>query len=347
MGKPKGSKHVSTERKNTILDMHYLGVKQKDIVAYYGMPQSTVSNIIRRGRDNNDASSIEKRGRKRKLSTRSIRALLKYARKNRFKSATEIASEFIESTGLTVSTKTVRRYLHGNGVNNYVAISKPHLSKKNLRARMRWAKKHTQWSNEEWNRTIFSDESSFALRPTSLRKTVWREANQRYHPSNIVPTFKSGYVSLSVWAAFSARGRTPLIKIEGTLKQERYKEILDSELVPFISKHYGNTDSVVFQQDNCGPHKAKSVSSFLYEKGIEVMCWPAQSPDLNPIENAWAYLKRRLRQHRPYPRNVAELFDVMQHEWQLIPDSYFIKLVESMPTRATLVKLNKGASTKY
>ena len=90
--------------------MQYLGVKQKDSVECYEMPQSTVCNIISRGRDNNDASSIEKRGRKRKLSRTSICALLKYARKKRFKSATAIASEFIASTGLTISTKTVRRY---------------------------------------------------------------------------------------------------------------------------------------------------------------------------------------------------------------------------------------------
>ena len=85
-----------------------------------------------------------------------------------------------------------------------------------------------------------------------------------------------------------------LIKIEGTFKQERYKEILDSEFVPLLTKQYGNRDSVVFQRDYCGSHKAESVSTFYIKKGIEVMCWRAQSPDLDPIENSWAYLKRRL-----------------------------------------------------
>ncbi len=46
MGKPKGSKHISAERKRTILDMFCMGVKQKSIVEYYDIPQSTVSNII-------------------------------------------------------------------------------------------------------------------------------------------------------------------------------------------------------------------------------------------------------------------------------------------------------------
>ncbi len=72
-----------------------------------------------------------------------------------------------------------------------------------------------------------------------------------------MPTFKSGFISLSIRAAFSARGRTPLVKIDGTLKQAKYKEILDTELISFIKRNYESIEDVVFQQDNCRPHKAK------------------------------------------------------------------------------------------
>ncbi len=58
------------------------------------------------------------------------------------------------------------------------------------------------------------------LRPNSIRKKVWRDANTRYDAANIADTCKSVYKSLSVRAACSARGCTTLIKIEGTLKQE-------------------------------------------------------------------------------------------------------------------------------
>ena len=54
----------------------------------------------------------------------------------------------------------------------------------------------------------------------------------------ISATFKSGYISLSVWDAFSARGRIPLICINRTFKKEQYKCILESTLVPFASQHY-------------------------------------------------------------------------------------------------------------
>ena len=74
---------------------------------------------------------------------------------------------------------------------------------------------------------------------------------------------------------------------------------------------------------------------------------PAQSPDLNPIENAGALLKSRLCKYYPYPRNITELLDLMRLEWQSIPDSHFINLFRSMPTRAAIVKLKRGGSTKY
>ncbi len=77
------------------------------------------------------------------------------------------------------------------------------------------------------------------------------------------------------------------------------------------------------------------------------MKWPLQSPDLNPIENAWWILKLRLRSRLKYPRSTSELFNTCQEEWMEILDSYFATLASFMPTRVNLVKLNRSKSTKY
>ena len=81
--------------------------------------------------------------------------------------------------------------------------------------------------------------------------------------------------------------------------------------------------------------------------GISIMGWPAQSPDLNPIVNAWASPKRRLRQSTTYPNNPDNLFDVLWEEWNSIPDWYFSNLIRSMCTRVLLFRKLKGGSTKY
>ena len=96
---------------------------------------------------------------------------------------------------------------------------------------------------------------------------------------------------MSVWNAFSSSERTALVMINGDLKKEKYKEILETKLVPLFLENHGSADDVVFQQDNRGPHESKSVSAYLHQEGIEVTRWPAQSLDFNPIERECDFFK--------------------------------------------------------
>ena len=131
------------------------------------------------------------------------------------------------------------------------------------------------------------------------------------------------------------------------MNQEKYKNVLQSHLLHSIHDFHGGFSNFVFQQNNCGAHKAKSVPAYMDATDISLMEWPAQSPDLNPIENAWALLKRRLRQRTSYLTNADNLFDALCEEWNLIPDSYVSNLIRSMSTRVLLVRKLKGRSTKY
>ncbi len=119
------------------------------------------------------------------------------------------------------------------------------------------------------------------------------------------------------------------------------------EYVPFVLKHYGNISSITFQKDNYEPHRAKSVTAYIEARCMNVMKWPARSPDLNPIVNAWSMLKRRLRRRSRFPKNTREFFYYLQEEWMAIPDAYYKTLVRSMATKSNLVKMNRGESTKY
>ena len=94
MGRPKGAEEVPTERKNAILELTAVGVKQKHIVKHYGIPQSTASNIVKRLKDKSGNNEMENRDRKKKLWPRSVRLLLKCAKKCRFESLRFITSEF-------------------------------------------------------------------------------------------------------------------------------------------------------------------------------------------------------------------------------------------------------------
>ena len=68
---------------------------------------------------------------------------------------------------------------------------------------------------------------------------------------------------------------------------------------------------------------------------------------MNPIENLWAEVKRRLHKQHKKPSNVAQLERMVQKIWKAIPNSAIEKLVDSMPDRVNAVIAAEGGPTKY
>ena len=188
-----GAQEIDQGRHNMILDMLDIGVVQVHTANYYVTPKTTVSSIIRGGRVE---KQYETRGRKKKLSSGGTKSLLKVVDELSFKPVSKIASAFNQFSPIPVSKLTVRHGLKDDGIQNYTAVSKLHLSPKRIKANLRWATIHKEWDNNQWNKVVFSDEQSFTVRPTSLKKLTWRKANKKFELRNLVPTFKSGYVAL-------------------------------------------------------------------------------------------------------------------------------------------------------
>ena len=258
-----------------------------------------------------------------------------------------IAAQYRTQNGLKLSKDTIRKCLHSNGVQSYVAAVKPFLSDRHVTARLNWCTARQQWTTEKWSTVAFSDESSFTLRPIKNHSRVWRTFGTRYETENIVPTFKSGNASLCIWGMFSAYGRSPLVRVYGTLNQFKYIDILKNNVLQLKNAHCCRNLEFTYQHDGCGPHRAKKVSKFLEANGVDVLPWPAQSPDLNPIENVWAMMKRQLRMLPKYPTTADALFEELCNIWNRLSDEYFVKLSHSMVNRCNEVINVRGNSCKY
>ena len=83
----------------------------------------------------------------------------------------------------------------------------------------------------------------------------------------------------------------------------------------------------IFQRDNDPKLTAKSTKKWLTENDINVLQWPSQSPDLNPIGNLWRFLKIQIRKR--VPANINNLKIQCQEEWYKIPTNYCKKLIEN------------------
>ncbi len=112
----------------------------------------------------------------------------------------------------------------------------------------------------------------------------------------------------------------------------------------FTDKLYGEAD-FIFQQDLAPAHTAKGTKSWFNDHGVTVLDWPANSPDLNPIENLWGIVKRKMRDTRP--NNADELKATVKETWASIPPQQCHKLITSMPRQIEAVIKAKGAPTKY
>ncbi len=69
-------------------------------------------------------------------------------------------------------------------------------------------------------------------------------------------------------------------------------------MLPSADKLYGVAD-FIFQLDLAPAHTDKGTKSWFNDHGVTVLDWPANSPDLNPIENLWGIVKRKMRYTRP------------------------------------------------
>ena len=176
---------------------------------------------------------------------------------------------------------------------------------------------------------------------------VWRKNGEHFDINYMVPTFKSGYELVNVLGAFSYHVRAPLRQVAGGFTNEQYKEICETVLWLWVRLVYGEIKAIILKKDNCGPHRAIAIRNYMAELQVARMKWPAQSPDLNPIENAWGHMKNYFRKQLRYPKNKEECYSSVQKLWSELPLSYIQNLVGSMAHRIQEVIDKNGGPTKY
>ncbi|GFW64907.1 transposable element Tc1 transposase [Trichonephila clavipes] len=161
-----------------------------------------------------------------------------------------------------------------------------------------------------------------------------------------------------IWAAecnkliFSYESRICLQYHEGRIRVWRHcgERMLNSCV---MHRHNSRAPGIMgsatamFQQNNARPHVERIVQRFFVNHQIELLPWPACSPELSPIENMWSMVAQRLTQITPPVAPLDKLWQRVEAAWSSVPQEHIQSVFESMPRRVAAVISNNGGCSGY
>jgi hypothetical protein len=200
---------------------------------------------------------------------------------------------------------------------------------------------------ENWRRVIFSDESKFNLFGSDGLQYCWRRRGEGLDPCYTKKKVKHGGGKVMVWGCVTADGVGRLYRIDGKMDSKEYISILQEAYLGTLEDLHTNQQSFILQADHHPKHTLKATRAWLAENQIPTLNWPAASPDMNVIENLWAYLDDCVRANPTKLLNSTESWNVLQEEWKRISPEYVRKLYKSLPRCVEEVCSAKGGNTRY
>jgi transposase len=288
--------------KHQIVALREAGLSWNMICKQLRVAQSTARCVVAKKETTGSVTNKPVVGRPRKMTAKCERVLSRIIRRNRRSSLTEITHMYNSGRqgSACVSRTTLKRALHRLGFYGRKAAKKLDISPRNRLQRLRWCKSRISYSITDWSRIIFSDEVRFGFRPDG-GVIVWRTLGERFSPgcTTAISTSRS---SIMFWGCISYEGVGLLLPCSNRMTSYEYISVMSAAAINSLPSF-----NLIYMDDNAPIHRSILVRLWKQEHGIETLQWPPYSPDLNPIENVWAFLKRQLNKSNNPPVNLDEL----------------------------------------
>lgn len=350
MVRPTGSttKHLNEADRQRIRTL-YTDAKftQAQIVELTGFTKDQVRTAVRAS----SAAIAPRSGRPRVMTSQQEEALVEYVTSSK---DGRRASFLLLSTTLFSSqfgAYAIRAALRRLGFYRRVARRKPPISEANRIKRLAWAQEHLHWTVEDWRKVLWTDET-WVTGGHHRKLYVTRRHGEEWDPTCVIERHqrKRGWM---FWGCFSGDRKGPGIFWEkdwGSVRADTYQEhtipIIDG-WIRLCRQMYG--DNLILMQDGAPAHNAESTRQELNDRSVQLIFWPPFSPDLNPIETCWNWMKDYIQELAGIQENPS--YDVLRRwvkeAWDALPEDFLYSLLSTMPARCQAVIDANGMHIKY
>ncbi|GES85653.1 IS630 family transposase [Rhizophagus clarus] len=250
------------------------------------------------------------------LNEQNERTIIRRLMTSKCSTAVQLKNSLQANEKIKVCTETICRALRRNGLKTRVKCKKPLLSKKYREQHLKFAKRFKDWTVSDWSKVVWSDESKFQIFGSDRHQYCWK---------------KDGF----------------LCKIEGGLDVELYRKILEEDFIETLRYYKLSVGDIIFQQDNDLKHTTTLTKKWFEDNGIEVLPWPPQLPDLNPIEHLWNDIDCQIRALNVEIKGKDALWEYVSKIWNETLLETCTKLIETIPERIQDVINAKGGYTQW
>ena len=229
-----------------------------------------------------------KSGRKRKTSLREDIFVMRQSKLDLGKTSFNLLRD-LALTETEITASAVRKRLITGGRKIIRPAKKQLLTDTMKKKRYEWVKKHKTWTIDHWKNAMFTDKSHFFV-GSKHSQFVRKSTGERLLAAHINQSVKNPKKKM-LWESFTWKSVWSVIPVEGMMNIDRYINVLTRKAFPDLKKMFPNGKGI-FQQDLAPCHSSKEEEkkkkhySFC-EKKAQVVEWPENSPDINPIANLW------------------------------------------------------------
>lgn len=350
---------ILTQDKEAIRQLHWFGkVPRKLLEGQYNLEESTIRRIL--SYSGPERARPNKVGPAQHLTDAKMDEIIEYC-SNKWENRIMDYDQLIRELDLPCAASTLQNRLHQRGYYRCTACQKPYLTAAQVLGRFIWAIAHIFWV-EEWLKVLQSDEVTFLVGGRTAKEKVTRKKKERTCENYIQHQLHKEHTTpVNAWGAIGYGYKSPLIFVAGTGKSGAFKQVnyLNQVLEPyiqgimnafaFITHKLAPSVEPLFMEDGNSAHGHRSTrnccAKWRTAHGIILLPHPSTSPDMNPIEKCWRWIKQRLHRLPHQPTTEEEMQAAVTKLWEEIPQDWINELVLGQKHWVHVLMERRGWST--